>query len=313
MLATHPTSREALERLLVDESPQALVVLSPEGEVLFWNRMCEHIFGYAQAEALGRELAALVVPPNRVDEDRMARQQALDADVHIGAATRRHKDGRLLYVDVTTHAVRNGVGDLHTWVISMRDVTAQRVERDARWIDQRYRNLLESVPDAIVIVNDSGRIVLFNSQAERLFVCRRDDMIGSSIEKLLPTRYRHAHIGHRTRYHGAPQMRSMGAGLELYGLRGDGTEFPVEISLSPLDTEEGQFVMSAIRDITERKCFSASCRARTPPSRRPTMPRIDSSPPSATSCARRSTASSASPASCSCAWVASSRPSRSGS
>jgi PAS domain S-box-containing protein len=255
MLATHPTSREALERLLVDESPQALVVLSSEGEVLFWNRMCEHIFGYAQAEALGRELAALVVPPNRVDEDRMARQQALDADVHIGAATRRHKDGRLLYVDVTTHAVRNGVGDLHTWVISMRDVTAQRVERDARWIDQRYRNLLESVPDAIVIVNDSGRIVLFNSQAERLFVCRRDDMIGSSIEKLLPTRYRHAHIGHRTRYHGAPQMRSMGAGLELYGLRGDGTEFPVEISLSPLDTEEGQFVMSAIRDITERKRF----------------------------------------------------------
>jgi protein-histidine pros-kinase len=173
MLATHPTSWEALERLLVDESPQALVVLSPEGEVLLWNRMCEHTFGYAQAEALGRELAALVVPPNRIDEDRMARQQSLDADVHIPAAMRRHKDGRLLYVGVTTHAVRNGVGALHSWVIAMRDVTAQRVERDAHWIDQRYRNQLESVPDAVVIVNDSGRIVLRNVSMTLLHVGSR--------------------------------------------------------------------------------------------------------------------------------------------
>jgi PAS domain S-box-containing protein len=259
VIVTPALSREALERLLIDESPQALVVLSPEGEALLWNRMCERIFGYTAAEAVGRDLAALVVPPDRVGEERAARERSLDGDVHLGAAMRRHKDGRLLYVDAAMHAVRDENGGLRCHVVSMRDVTAERVERDARWIDQRYRNLLESVPDAIVIVNDSGRIVLFNSQAERLFGRPRAQVIGTSIETLLPTRYRQAHIGHRTRFHAAPQLRSMGEGLELYGLRGDGNEggeeFPVEISLSPLDTEEGQFVMSAIRDITERKRF----------------------------------------------------------
>jgi PAS domain S-box-containing protein len=259
----YPLPRLGLEQLLIDESPQALVVTSPEGEVWLWNRMAQETFGYAAEEALGRPLTELLVPADRAEEHAALQQRALDdGEAQARAAMRRHKDGRLLYVDLFKRVVREGDGpEPRCFVSSYRDVTAQKVARDAQWIGQRYRNLLESVPDAIVIVNDSGRIVLFNSQAEKLFGRRRELVIGASIETLLPTRYRQAHIGHRTRYHGAPTLRNMGAGLDLFGLRGDGTsegggeEFPVEISLSPLDTEEGLFVMSAIRDTTERKRF----------------------------------------------------------
>jgi PAS domain S-box len=253
----------SLEQVLIDEAPQALIVTSPEGEVWLWNRMAQQTFGYTAAEALGRPLAELLVPADQIEEHAALQQRALrEGEAQARAAMRRHQDGRLMYVDLFKRMVREegpgATGEAHCVISTYRDVTAQKVARDAQWIGQRYRNLLESVPDAIVIVNDSGRIVLFNSQAERLFGRSRDQVLGSSIETLLPTRYRHVHIGHRTRYHATPQMRSMGAGLELYGLRGDGNEgeeFPVEISLSPLDTEEGRFVMSAIRDITERKRF----------------------------------------------------------
>ncbi|MGH7854175.1 MAG: response regulator [Candidatus Binatia bacterium] len=120
-------------------------------------------------------------------------------------------------------------------------------------LEARYRGLLETVPDAIVMVNNTGRIVLINGQAEVLFGYERDELIGKPVEFLLPARYRHSHVGHRTGYFSEPKTRTMGAGLELFARQKDGSEFAVEISLSPLNTEEGTFAMSAIRDITDRK------------------------------------------------------------
>lgn len=123
---------------------------------------------------------------------------------------------------------------------------------------QNLRDLLEAMPDAIVMVDGEGRITQVNSNAESLFRCRREQMMGASIESLLPERFRAAHAGHRRSFIVQPRARGMGAGLDLYGRRGDGEEFPVEISLSPIATEAGPMVLSAIRDVTERKRVEAS-------------------------------------------------------
>lgn len=126
---------------------------------------------------------------------------------------------------------------------------------DPRLIETSFWNVLESTPDAMLLVDAAGKIVLLNRQAEALFGYPRQELLGRPVEILLPHRYRHAHVDHRAHYAEHPHTRAMGAGLDLYGLRRDGSEFPVEISLSPIETGESTLVMSAIRDVSDRKRF----------------------------------------------------------
>ena len=116
-----------------------------------------------------------------------------------------------------------------------------------------FRNLLESAPDAMIIVDDTGEIAIVNGQAERMFGFDRAEMLGKKIEMLLPDSIRKPHVSHRTNYTSDPSLRPMGAGMELVGQRKDGSEFPVEISLSPVSTPKASFVSSVIRDVTKRK------------------------------------------------------------
>jgi len=241
------------DKLLLNENPEAVVITNGEGEIVSWNSRAEAVFGYGSAEAVGRSLNELLNPSNQPALERDDPRQTFESGIVTIEATRQRNDGSLVYVDISSKAVLNADGEIEFVLSSIKDVTHLKVLRDAKLVDSKFGSLLESAPDGIVIVNPTGRIVFTNTQAEKLLGYEREELRGKPVEALLPERFHGVHAEHRSHFFAQRSKQSKGVGLELYALRKDGSEFPVEISFSPLETEEGMLVSSTIRDITERK------------------------------------------------------------
>ncbi len=232
---------------IVDSSHDAIVGMTLEGTITSWNKGAERLYGYTAEEMVGRSISCLV-PPGHADEvpTLLARLERGEL-VESYEAVRRCKDSRLVHVSLTVSPIRDASGKIIGASTVGRDIT-ERKRGELQFMD-----LLESAPDAMVIVDGWGQVAMVNAQAEALFGYAREELVGEPVEQLVPERIRGQHVRHRTAYQREPKLRPMGAGLELHGRRKDGTEFPIEISLSPVETENGKIVTAAIRDITERK------------------------------------------------------------
>lgn len=246
---SHRRNAEEKFRALLESAPDAMIIVNRDGRIELINAQTEKLFGYVRAQLLGKGIEMLV--PERFRAKHGGHREGFFSAPktrEMGAGLELYglrKDGSEFPVEISLSPLQTAEGVLVSSAI--RDVS------ERKRAEAQFRALLESAPDAMVIIDQRGRIVLVNAQAERLFAYKREEMLGQSIEILIPERYREKHPDHRTAFFRDPKLRPMGAGLELYARRKDGTEFAVEISLSPLETKDGVLVSSAIRDVTERK------------------------------------------------------------
>lgn len=239
---------ESLLASIVESSDDAIIGKTLDGVITSWNEGARRMYGWSAEEAVGRPVAMLAPPGAKDEITRILRRIKLGKSVVHLETVRLKKNGERIDVSLTISPIRRGGRVVGASAIA-RDIT------DRKRSEERFKLVVEAAPSALVMVDADGRIVLANSQAEKLFGYTRRELSALTIEALMPARFRAAHLGHRAGFSRAPSTRSMGAGRDLFGLRKDGTEVPVEIGLNPLKEGEHYFVLASIIDITARRAL----------------------------------------------------------
>src|ERR1700730_10721979 len=241
-------SEEKYQLLLDGIRDYAIFMIDPHGLVLTWNTGAERIKGYKAEEIIGRNFSCFF--PQK-DFERGRPQEVL----RLTAASGRHeeqgmrvrKDGSRFVASVTFTALRDRNGNLLGFSEFSHDLSKSK-ESEAK-----YRGLLEAAPDAMVVVNQNGEIVLLNVQAEKQFGYSRDELVGQQVKNIIPKGFAERLVADDLRSAADALAQQIGTGIELSGRRKDGSEFPIEIMLSPLESPEGILVTAAIRNISVRR------------------------------------------------------------
>jgi PAS domain S-box-containing protein len=247
-------------RRAFDDAGIGMALVGLEGRWLRVNRVLCAMLGYTEAELLEKSFHDVTHPTDL--EGNLARVHDVIAGRQSGFQTENrhlHRQGHVVWVSLTMSLVRDGGRRPVHFIAQIEDITERKLAQEAGQKSQRmFQRLFENAPDAMVLVDREGCIVRANARVTVVFGHTAAELIGSGVDRLLPARYRERHGQHLNAYFAAPRMRTMGAGLELFGRRRDGTEFPVDIMLSPLETETGSQTLAVIRDITERKRLEES-------------------------------------------------------
>ena len=233
---------------IVASSDDAIVGKELDGTIRTWNQGAERIFGYRADEAIGRHVSIIIPPERRTEEDEILAKIARGETVSHLETVRCGKDGRPLAISLSVSPIRDASGRIIGASKVARDLTAQR-ETQAR-----LAAIVDSAMDAVITVDEEQKIVLFNRAAEQLFGVRREGAIGSSLERFIPGRFRAEHRHHIERFGSTGvTSRRMGDITTLWALRGDGTEFPIEASISQATEAGRRYYTVILRDITLRK------------------------------------------------------------
>jgi PAS domain S-box-containing protein len=236
-------------QLIVESAPNAIILVNKEGKIAYVNAQTEKLFGYVKSELIG-QLVELLIPPRYHHHHAHFRNSFFSAPTERAMGAGRElfairKDGKEFPIEIGLNPLITVEGTLV--LASIIDITERKKA------EERFRLVVESAPNAMVLVNVQGDISLVNEQAEKLFGYHRSELFGKKIEILIPERFRKHHPDFRNMFFSKPQTRSMGAGRDLFAVRKDEKEIPVEIGLNPIETTEGNMVLASIIDITERK------------------------------------------------------------
>ncbi len=253
---THLAQMEGRYRGLLEAAPDAMVVVNVAGEIVLLNVQAEKQFGYRRDELVGQKVKNIIpegFAERIIADGTRSAAEALAQQIGTGIELiGRRKDGSQFPIEIMLSPLESPEGILVTAAI--RDISVRKgAETHLAQMEGRYRGLLEAAPDAMVVVNVAGEIVLLNVQAEKKFGYRRDELVGQKVKNIIPEGFAERIIADGTRSAAEALAQQIGTGIELIGRRKDGSQFPIEIMLSPLESPEGILVTAAIRDISVRK------------------------------------------------------------